>query len=127
MAMPSSPTEDQAGRHRQPKRQVVIGVDVDDRVCAQHVELAVREIDDAHDAEDEHQSDRDQRHEARGVGGIDAGLEQQLGHGLRMRSRRARQLSLAAPTLDWTGARARPGVRHRAPGSPERVQAQLRW
>ena len=61
------------------------GIERDDRVGPGHVELAMGEIDDAHDAEDQHEAHGDERHVARGIGRVDDGLEEQL-RGHRQRS-----------------------------------------
>ena len=47
-------------QHRQPDVDAVAGGD-DRRIAAEHQELAMREIDDAHHAEDDRQPDADQR------------------------------------------------------------------
>ena len=71
---PEQADEDQSQHHREEERIVALGVDEHDAVGAEHEELAVGEVDHPHHAEDQHQPDRDQRHEGGGVDGVDAGL-----------------------------------------------------
>jgi hypothetical protein len=72
---PEAPTNTSPIRDGDEERQPEKGIKRDHRVGAGHVELAMGEVDDAHDAEDQHQADGDERHVARRIDGVDDGLQ----------------------------------------------------
>jgi hypothetical protein len=78
---PHQADEDETHGHGEEERQLPVGIEGDHAIGAQHIKLAMGEVDDPHDAEDHHQADRHQGHEAGGVERVQRGLEEKLEHG----------------------------------------------
>ena len=78
--------EDQPEHHGEEVGVRLVRICEHHAVGAEHEQLAVGEVDHPHHAEDQHEPDRDQRHEARRVDGVDAGLQEQLDHRTGRRS-----------------------------------------
>ena len=74
------PDEDQARGAPHQEGKLLLSVEEHDAIGAGHIKFAMGEIDHAHDAENHYQPDRDQRHIAGGIHGVDGGLPQQVHH-----------------------------------------------
>ena len=66
--------KNQADGDRQEERQAPVCVNADNRIGSEHVELAMGEIDDAHDPKNHDQTHRHQGHVTGGVSSVEAGL-----------------------------------------------------
>ena len=70
--------KDEPRHDRKQKRHFEAGIEIDHAIGADHVELAMGEVYDAHYAEDQNQADRDQRHIACRIGRVRNGLKEEL-------------------------------------------------
>ena len=108
-------SEYEARGHGEEVREAGIRIEGDNAVCAEHVELAMGEVDDAHDAEDQHEADRDEREVTCRIGRVQQCLEDQVRHvALRIAAAGPSGLPGAGAPESWraTGmARAEDGQR----------------